>query len=95
MAELNKYCLYNYISQITFDKSTDIIRMLENSTYDEVLNYIVDKYGEFTSNTKLLDFPEVSKTLNIKLDKSSNKLDIELLKDGEIIKEYWLQTYQL
>ena len=95
MAELNKYSLYNYNFQISFDKSAEIIQMLEKSTYNEVLNYIVDKYGDFTGNVKFLNFPEVSKSLNIKLDKSSNKLDIELLKDGEIITEYCLQTFQL
>ena len=86
MAQLNKYSLYNYNFQNSFDKSVEFIQMFEKSDYDEILNYIVDKYGDFTGNTKLLDFPEVSKTLNINLDKSSNFMNITLSKNEEIIK---------
>ena len=60
--------------------------MFNISSYDEVLNYIVDKYGDFSLDTKVIDFPEASKTLNLKLDKNSNILEVKLLKDGEIIK---------
>ena len=86
MAELNKYSLYNYNFQNSYDKSVDFIQMFEKSSYDEVLNYIVDKYGDFSNNTKVVKFSEVSKTLNINLDKASNMLDIMLSKDDEIIK---------
>ena len=67
MAQLNKYSLYNYNFQNSFDKSVEFIQMFEKSSYDETLNYIIDKYGDFSNNTKVVNFPEVSKSLNINL----------------------------
>ena len=86
MSELNKYSLYNYNFQNSFDKSVEFIQMFEKSDYDEILNYIVENYGDFADNFKLIQFPEVSKTLNINLDKSSNFMNITLSKNEEIIK---------
>lgn len=86
MSQLNKYSFYNYNFNNSFDKTVELIQMFNISSYDEVLNYIVDKYGDFSLDTKVIDFPEASKTLNLKLDKNSNILEVKLLKDGEIIK---------
>ena len=70
---LNNNYLYNS-SFATIDKSVEFIHKIERSSYDEILDYIIEHYGNFINNEKTIDFPAVAKTIKVELDKKSEKI---------------------
>lgn len=80
---LDKYLLYNNGLITNFDKTIQLINYIENSSYDDVLNYMTKNYGDFKDNVINLDFPECSKKIEVTYDKNDTTLKFELYAQGK------------
>ena len=83
MTILNQYLLYNYNNSNSIDKSIELIRKIEQASYDEILDYVIEKFGEFDNNKKIIEYPEFSKKITIEHDKVSNKVCSIISKEGK------------
>ena len=86
MATINQYFLYNLCGSIHMDKSLELINMVKHSNYEEILEYVVERYGDFERNQKTIEIPEYSKKVIFEKGGMNNVITCKIFKDGEFVE---------
>ena len=91
---MNKYALYTYNQALSLDKTIDFEMFIKESNYDEIMNYINKHFGDLSENSKVIQFPEVKKSIEIKFSEQDNEksLEIEFFSKNSSYKFYEIIT---
>ena len=92
--EFNQYNMYAYAAEQSRSSALDEVdefrqNLLRMTEYDDVRNFITNKYGEFEGK-KWIKYPKLHKKVYLYLD--DEKIEFCALKDK---KQYWGRRWRL